>query len=210
MLNGDLQLYLLKLDRSVFSESRMVSWLRLQQRSINIEAENERDSKNGHLTYDSGDILEDRCRCRTSGRAGCSWNPTTQINLTSVFQMRCSTRWEREPSGKWCSVWITAGSSSSDLMLTGFSAWEFMGVSCDVTRWNTQRRKTSSSEDHQELGEIQRSGQAGDKRSGENPGQRSWEQAVSLTLSVFLMLQFNVCHVCLCPLQLLRSDARLV
>ncbi|XP_023185994.1 dual specificity protein kinase CLK2-like isoform X1 [Xiphophorus maculatus] len=34
--------------------------LRLSQRSINIEAENERDSKNGHLIYDSGDILEDR------------------------------------------------------------------------------------------------------------------------------------------------------
>ncbi|XP_054903514.1 dual specificity protein kinase CLK2b isoform X1 [Poeciliopsis prolifica] len=34
--------------------------LRLSQRSINIDAEKERDSKNGHLIYDSGDILEDR------------------------------------------------------------------------------------------------------------------------------------------------------
>lgn len=85
--------------------------------------------------------------------------------------------------------------------ITGFSVWKFMGISYGVTCWNTQRRKTSSSEDHQELGEIQRSSQAGDKRSGENPGQRSWEQAVSLTLSVLLMLQFNVFHVCLCPFQ---------
>lgn len=201
MLNGDIQLYLLKLDRSVFSESRMISWLCSQQRSINIEAENERDSKNGHLIYDSGDILEDRCRSRTSGRAGCSWNPTTQINWP-LF-----SRWGAWHAGRG-NLWESGAVSGSQQVapppikhITGFSVWEFMGISYGVTCWNTQRRKTSSSEDHQELGEIQRSSQAGDKRSGENPGQRSWEQAVSLTLSVLLMLQFNVFHVCLCPFQ---------
>ena len=45
--------------------------------------------------------------------------------------------------------------------------------------FNTQRRKSSRSEDHQELGEIQRSSQTGDQRAGEDQRGRAGQQTVS-------------------------------